>query len=259
MDYDLPADEGKLVRGLRTVPALGKLCGAFVFSLSVALLSRPLPALGACVFAVLLLVCSGLSPALIARRLIPVALFFLPLWLLLPLSFNQARDSATIAGFGALSLNMSGVALALLITLKGNAIAAALLALTGSSGVSENGHALIRLGAPKKLVALLLVTHSNLGRMAEEYQRGFQAAKLRAFAPASNLASYGTYASLIGLLLARSWRRAQRVETAMRLRSFCGRFPLIAPRKQANEACAVAVFLLCCLASAALLLWNRHV
>ncbi len=259
MAFDRPKSEAGAFSpfSLRLVPARKKLCAAMVFSLAVCLLSRPLPALCACAIAGLLLVCSGLPPAFVARRLIPVNAFFLFLWLLLPLSFGPGSDPENVFRLGPLGLNPSGVALALLITLKGNAIAAALLALAGSSRVAENGHALRGLGLPDKLVALLLVTHSNLERMADEYRRVFQAAKLRGFAPATSRAAYGTYARLVGLLLVRSWQRSQRVETAMRLRGFCGRFPLIAPQSPATEKSGSILLLLCCAAALALSVWSR--
>lgn len=260
MAFDLPEDNTApgVFFGLRAVSAGKKLCAAMVFSLAVSLLARPAPALGACLFAALLLACSGLPPAFIARRLIAVNAFFLFLWLLLPLSFSAGPGDARHI-LGPLSLSASGVALALLVTLKGNAIAAALLALAGTSSLPENGHALIRLGLPEKLVVLLLVTHSNLERIAEEYQRVFQAARLRAFTPATTPASYRTYARLVGLLLVRSWQRTQRIETAMKLRGFRGRFPLIAPRSLGTDKGGTALLMACCAVSFALWAWSRHV
>ena len=257
MAFDLPADIP--FSGLRAVPARQKLCAAMMFSLAVCLLSRPLPALGACAFAWLLLACSGLPPAFAVRRLIQVNIFFLFLWLLLPLSFNSGSAHEGALHVGPLRLSLSGATLALLITLKGNAIVAALLALTGSSRVAENGHALLSLGVPEKLVALLLLTHANLERMADEYQRVFQAAKLRGFVPATSLTAYGTYARLIGLLLVRAWQRSQRVEMAMRLRGFRGRFPLIAPHTPAKRESGSLLLLLGCAAALPLAVWSRYV
>ena len=259
MEFDTSGFEAGTRHGLRTLPIWKKLWAVLVFSVTASLLSQPLPALGACIFAGALLVCSGLSLSFAAKRLITVNAFFLFLWLLLPLSFSPTSDSGAVIRLGPLFLHASGVSLALLITLKGNAIVAALLALAGTSTISENGHALLRLGVPQKLVALLLVTHGSLSHMAREYQRGFQAAKLRGFAPATDMASYKTIAGLIGLLLVRSWQRAQRVEIAMRLRGFCGRFPLIAPQEVKKEKKGTAVLCLCCLAAFALAAWDYHV
>jgi cobalt/nickel transport system permease protein len=257
VDAEPPPDGEKNTAPLRRLPAEHKLCSALVFSLAVAMLSSPLPALGACVFALCLLACSGLAIALIAGRLLPVNLFLAPMWVLLPLSFNAEAGAAL--SLGSLGLGMSGLHLALLVTLKANAITAALLALAGASGLPENAHALHRLGVPKKFVVLLLITHSNIERMAEEYRRGFQAAKLRGFSPATSLRSYGVYAGLVGFLFVRSWQRAQRVDAAMRLRGFCGRFPLIVPHGRKKTGAAPALTGLCCAVSLALLIWNRYV
>lgn len=266
MAYDTPADRATpLARfSLRAMRPDRKLAAALVFSVGVSALQRPAPALAACCLAVLLLVCSGIPRALAARRLLSVNAFFLLLWLLLPLSFMPRGTEHPFFVFGFLAVYPSGLDLALLITLKGNAMAVAFLALAGSSTVVENGHALGRLRAPDKLVALLLITHANLALMGREYTRLFRAARLRGFRPRTSLASYATHARLVALLLVRSWQHAQRVESAMRLRGFSGRFPLIPSRctcpahvQARNRNAAAALFFFCCLATALLVAWDR--
>lgn len=258
MGHDTPAQRCgvPLFGKLDSIAAQKKLPAALLLSLAFCLLSRPMPAFGACAVSVLLLAISGLAPAYIGKRIAAINIFFLFLWLVLPFSLSPAPDA--FAEIGPLSVRSSGLNMALLITLKGNAIALALLALAGSSPFPEIAHALAAMGVPQKLVVLLLLTHSNLERMAREYQRVFQAAKLRGFVPKTSPAAYATYASLIGLLLVRSWQRAQRAEEAMRLRCFCGRFPLIAPRRNARNTNGKALPFVCGAVAAILVTWNYY-
>lgn len=265
MAFDTPADTVRPLRffAFRALAPEKKLLAALAFSIAVSILSSPLPALAACALSALLLLLSGLPLAFTARRLLSINAFFVLLWLLLPLSFVRHNGEAALLEAGPLALYPSGFVLALLITLKGNAIAGALIALAGTSSVTENGRALKRLRVPEKLVALLLITHGNLALMADEYRRIFEAARLRGFVARTGLASYRTYARLLGLLLVRSWQHARRVEDAMRLRSFAGRFPIIPsrcfcpPEVQAhNRACALALLFACCAASAGLVVWD---
>ncbi|MDL2316602.1 energy-coupling factor transporter transmembrane protein EcfT [Desulfovibrio sp. OttesenSCG-928-A18] len=249
---------------LRHVRTDAKLVAALCFSLAASLLQSPAAAALSCVVALFLLLISGLPGTYIMKRLLPVNAFFLLLWLLLPLSFAPRQGTPALFSLGPFALYASGLRLALLVTLKGNAIAAALLALCGSSSITENGHALLSLRVPHKLVALLLITQANLARMSREYKRLFSAARLRGFVPRTSLASYATYARLIGLLLIRAWQRSQRVERAMRLRGFAGRFPLIPSRctcpEETQKRTRLRSLALCftlLAMSLGLLLWDR--
>ena len=264
--FETYADAARPLRyfAFRALAPDRKLLGAFVFSVAVSTLAHPLPALAACGVAAVLVLLSGLPPGFVVRRLLSVNAFFALLWLLLPLSLLQRAGEEALFSWGPLALYPSGFRLALLITLKGNAIAGALIALAGTSTVAENGRGLKRLRVPEKLVALLLITHGNLALMADEYRRLFEAARLRGFVARTGLASYATYARLLGLLLARSWQHARRVEEAMRLRCFAGRFPIIPSRctcppavQARNRACALALLAACCLAAAGLIVWDR--
>lgn len=266
MAFETLADAARPPRffAFRALAPDKKLLAALEFSVCAGVLATPPPALAACGFAALLLLFSGLPARFIARRLLSVNAFFALLWLLLPLSFVRGGGEEALFEAGPLALYPSGFALALLITLKGNAIAGALIALAGTSTVTENGRGLKRLRVPEKLVALLLITHGNLALMADEYRRIFEAARLRGFVPRTGLASYATYARLLGLLLVRSWQHARRVEKAMALRCFSGRFPIIPSRcscppriRARNKACSFVLLFFCCMAGVALVAWDR--
>jgi cobalt/nickel transport system permease protein len=187
---------------------------------------RTIPAgLCACLFALGLALADRLKPADLLRKLAPVNAFFLFLWIFLPLSLDAGTPDALFHA-GPLIVRASGLRLALLITLKGNAIALAVPALAGN-GLNACCRALLRLRVPVKLVTLMLLTHGNIRLMRREGRNLYRAAKLRGFAPAASLWSWRIAAYLAAMLLLRSWERAERTGAAMRLRGFAGTFPLL--------------------------------
>lgn len=202
---------------LQSLSPARKLAAAAVFAVCVSLLSGLAPALAACLVPLFLAVTGGVSLAHLGRRLLPVNFFFLFLWLALPLDLSS----------GSPALSASGLRLAALITVKGNAVAATILVLAGTSPIGETCRGLLRLRLPEKLVTLLLLTLTNLADMQSQYVRLSAAARLRGFRPSCSPFGLRTTAYLAAMLLIRSWQRAGRVSQAMRLRGFVGRFPLL--------------------------------
>jgi cobalt/nickel transport system permease protein len=223
-------DQGWPLPSLAALDPAFKLPAALAFAVLGSVL-RTLPAgLCACLFALGLALAGGLPPADLLRKLAPVNGFFLFLWIFLPLSLNAPAPNVlpdVLFQAGPLLVCASGLWLALLITLKGNAIALAVLALAGSSSPNACARALLRLRVPAKLVTLMLLTHGNIRLMRREARNLYRAARLRGFAPAASLWSWRIAAYLAAMLLLRSWERAQRTGTAMRLRGFAGSFPLL--------------------------------
>lgn len=203
-----------------------KLMAAFLAVAAISFL-HTLPAAALAVAIPLGLVLLGNLPwGLFIKRMLPVNAFFAFLWLMLPIS-SKAAPQDILFHIGPAAFTFSGLKLAALITVKGNAMAAILLVLAGTSTVSHNAKALLRLKTPEKLVVLLLMTYNNLSGLARESRKLMWAAKLRGFNPKTNLATYKTYAYLVGRLLIRSLDKAERVSLAMKLKGFNGRFPVL--------------------------------
>lgn len=154
------------------------------------------------------------------RRFAAVNLFVLFLWCVTPLTM----PGETLAHWGVFSISVEGVRLSLLVSIKSNAILCVFLALVASMDSPTAGYALERLRCPPKLVFLFLFTGRYVHVIAHEWQTLGVAARLRGFRPRSNLHTYRTLASLLGLLLVRSYERSLRVREAMLLRGFQGRF-----------------------------------
>jgi cobalt/nickel transport system permease protein len=156
----------------------------------------------------------------LVKRLAPVNGFAAMMWLLLPWRLGDA-------GHLDLGLDPQGLGLAADITLKANAIMLLLLALVATSPVNHVFHALAHWHAPDKLIHLFLFFYRYLHVLHREYHRLSLALKARAFIPRTDLHTYRTYAWLVGMILVRSYDRAQRVYQAMLCRGFSGTFWLL--------------------------------
>ncbi|MFH1035160.1 MAG: cobalt ECF transporter T component CbiQ [Pseudomonadota bacterium] len=156
----------------------------------------------------------------LAKRILAINSFMALLWVLLPW---RVVDGGGWLGL-AVELNPHGLELALSITLKGNAMVLALLALVSTSPVNQVFHALAHWRVPEKLLHLFFFFYRYLHVLHREYHRLSWGLKARGFTPGSNWRTYRTYAYMSGMLLVRSYDRAERVYQAMLCRGFRGTY-----------------------------------
>lgn len=179
------------------------------------------------------------------RRLLPINLVMLLLAAILPLT----TSGTPLAEVGSLEFSREGLALALRILLKGNAILLTLIVLLGAMETITLGHALAHLHVPDKLTHIMLFTVRYVDVLHREYHRLHTAMKMRGFRPRMSRHTYRAYGYLVGMLLVRSLDRAERIVAAMKCRGFRGRFYLLdhfafAPRRDVPFAMVcLAVFL----------------
>ncbi len=197
-----------------------RLAAVAAFSLTAALLRSPEAAAAALALGVFLAAFARLDARALFGRLAAVNGFIVFLWLFLPFSL-PGRELWSAGPFTATA---EGVRLALLVTLKSNAIVLVFLALAATCGAATLGQAMYRLRVPEKLSFLFLFTYRFIQTVGEEYARLRTAARLRGFCPRNDAHTYRTLASLLGMILVRSFERAERVHKAMLLRGFDGRF-----------------------------------
>lgn len=197
-----------------------RLVAAVVFTLPVALSLNPYSAISALCIGLFLVTWANLPRLNVLRRLLLVNAFIAFLWIFLP--FSTPGHTA----FKILSLNVTheGIALATLITAKSNAIVLTLMALMGTIAVQDLGPAMQKLKVPNKFCHILLFTYRYIHVIHQEYTTMRRAMTARGFIPATNRHTYRTYAWLVGMILVKSWDRAERVHGAMRCRGFHGRF-----------------------------------
>jgi len=169
---------------------------------------------------IFLVAAARLSIPHVGKRLLLANGLIVFLWIFLPLTYNGETSLA----LGPLSLSREGVIYALRITLKCNAIVLAMMATLSTTPVFNLGHAMRELHVPGKIVHLFLFTYRYIHVIFQEYMRLTNAMKVRGFVPCSNMHTYRSYAYLVGMLLVRSYDRAERIHRAMLLRGFNGRY-----------------------------------
>jgi cobalt/nickel transport system permease protein len=129
--------------------------------------------------------------------------------------------------WGGLSASRDGLLQALAIAAKANAILLMAFALLRPMSAITLGHALRRLRVPASLTNLLMFAVRYLDVLAAEYARLRRATTVRAFRPRTDRHTWWTLGWLVGMLLVRSFERAERIEAAMKCRGFTGRWPAI--------------------------------
>ena len=200
-----------------------KIIAAVFFSVIVAVADRPLCLATAVCFSLALLLIAHLSIREVLLRLLAVNAFIFFLWLFLPFTYGGEK----LFSVGPLTATREGIIYVFQITVKSNAIVVALIALLGTTPIITLGHALGHLRVPSKLIHLLFFTVRYLQVLHLEYDRLRAAMRIRAFKPGTNLHTYRSLAYLIGMLLVKSFDRAERIRKAMLCRGFHGEFYLL--------------------------------
>ncbi|WP_147821569.1 cobalt ECF transporter T component CbiQ [Salidesulfovibrio onnuriiensis] len=201
-----------------------RLVSALLLTIPMALLTTSWAAGISVAVGLVLVFLAALSPVAVMNRLLAVNLFIAFLWIFLPFS----TPGAPLLVLGPLAVAREGIHLALLLTLKSNAVVLCLMALMGSIRIQDMGPAMQSLRLPVKLCHLFLFTFRYIFVIRKEYQTMTRAMAVRGFKPRTNLHTYRSYAWLVGMLLVKSWDRAERVYNAMLCRGFQGRFYTLA-------------------------------
>jgi cobalt/nickel transport system permease protein len=215
-----PLAEGTSVMH-RCHPAI-RIVMAVIYSFTVALMSDLTGLWLALGFSMLLCLAAFLPLGAVLRRLAATGGLLLLVWLVVPWTRSGADEH--LFSIGPMAISASGVRLCARISLKTFSILMAFTALVATMHLASLGQALHRLGAPAKLVHLLLLSYRYIFVLELEYRRLYRAAKIRNFQPATNIHTYKTYAYLLGMLFVRASERAVRVYHAMLCRGFNGRF-----------------------------------
>jgi len=201
-----------------------RLVSAAAITLPVAVLNTIDPAWTALAAGISFAILARLSLSNLLKRLCIINLFILFLWMFLP--FSQPGE--TYFSIGPLNATFEGISLALLISVKSNAIVLTLMSLMGTITIQDLGPAMQQLKIPNKLCHILLFTYRYIFVIHQEYTTMRRAMLARGFKPKTNKHTYRSYAWLVGMLLVKSWDRAERVHGAMRCRGFQNRFYTLA-------------------------------
>ncbi len=220
------ADEDDLGRAgtgplLRRIDARLRVGATVLFALAVVTLGHLPAAALALAIALAVAVAARLSFRPVLQKLLALDGFMVLALASLPFTV----PGTPLFDLGGLAATEEGLARALLILLKANAVLLMVLALVGTLGAVGLGQALRGLGVPEKLVQLHLFTVRYLDVLSREYRRLRLAMRARAFRLRCDRHSWRTIGYLFGMLMVRSVERAERILRAMRARGFDGRFP----------------------------------
>ncbi len=197
-----------------------KIIVAILFSVVAAVSSNFLALLPALALSLFLIILGKLSIRKVLYRLLLVNGLILFLWLFLPFTYK----GEALFNIGPLVGTTEGVLYASQITVKCNAILLVMIALLSTTSVFTLGHAMSQLCFPDKIIHLFLFTYRYIHVIFQEYHRLINAMKIRCFIPRTNLHTYRSYAYLVGMLLVKSYDRAERIHKAMLCRGFNGRY-----------------------------------
>jgi cobalt/nickel transport system permease protein len=113
----------------------------------------------------------------------------------------------------------------LAVVLKGASALVVLATLTLTTEVSELVWAIRKFGAPRSvnLIASMMLRYIEM--LAEEFGRMSRARAARCGGPLAGIALFQVHGNQTGLLLVRSWERAERIHSAMLSRGFTGEMP----------------------------------
>ncbi len=149
---------------------------------------------------------------------------------------------------GEAFLSREGLELGAAIAARTNAILLAIAALLGTMEPAHLGLAMDQLRVPFRFTQTFLFMIRYIEVIHAKYHRLRDAIAVRGFRPRWNRHTLRTYGYLIGMLLVRSFDRADRIQDAMKCRGFHGRFHVLFPfrferRDAAFLALSTAVFL----------------
>ncbi|MCS7232800.1 MAG: cobalt ECF transporter T component CbiQ [Synergistetes bacterium] len=153
------------------------------------------------------------------RKVVFLELFLLGVVFFLPFTY----PGTPLLEIGPLFISYEGLREALFIFSRSSIILLGGSMLIGSSDPIEVVRALYGLGFPPKLVEITFLGLRYISVIESEYRKLKKAMKARAFKPRTDLHTYKIYGYLIGMLLVKSYVRAERVYKAMLARGFNGK------------------------------------
>ncbi len=200
-----------------------RLVAAAVLAVVIASAQRlPVLCLGLAADAVII-VAAGLELRRVTRRMLAANLFVAMLWIVVPVT----TPGAAVGAIGPFLITGEGLARAITITLKCNAILGLCIGLIATIDPVSLGHALHHLRLPDKLTHMFLFLVRYLDVLHEEYARLRNAMRIRCFRPRADRRTWRAIGWLAGMLLVKSHERAERVLAAMKCRGFKGEFHVL--------------------------------
>lgn len=234
-----------------------KIVTLLIYSFGVTSLTHLKPALAAIAISLAALLCSRPDFTRVLTRILAIAGFLGMLLLVMPFS-APAREGDTIVIFGGLAwsaFNLRGLNVAATIAAKALAVVLVMEPLLGTAPLPTTLHGLCRLGAPRIMAQMVLLSYRYLQVFRLEAQRMGTGMQVRGFRKRTDMVTLRAVANFLGMLFVRSFERTERVFDAMRARGYRGEFPQPAQlRLRPRDLLLAAGWLI---SGAALLLFDR--
>ncbi|MBP2030589.1 cobalt/nickel transport system permease protein [Methanohalophilus levihalophilus] len=161
---------------------------------------------------------SKIPTSFVIHRIKWVFLFLFPLLFVLPLT-TSGTSIFSIAGFPFTS---EGLEYALLIIIRGTAAVTIVVVMLGSMRFDNTIKALYMLKVPATLVQMLMFTYRYIFVMIDEFQRMWKAITAKGFSLKTNKYGLSILGNLIGMLILKSYDRAERVYQSMVAKGYTG-------------------------------------
>ncbi len=194
-----------------------KIASLGLFIVTIAILNKlPLIVIAFSISSLLVIV-SRLPFSFVTRRLLPVTIFLSPFFIIIPLT--MPGDTATTLG---VSFNYGGLLIAAKVYLKALSMVMLSIVMIGTAPFVDSLKAMERLGVPSFIVQMFLFTYRYIFIFLLEMKRMNRAMKSRNFIKKTDIHTVRTMGNFVGMLLVRSFEKADRVYESMLSRGYDG-------------------------------------
>jgi len=172
----------------------------------------------ALIFSILVLIISKLPLRFVFKRVWVVMIFVLPLLIIMTFTV-QGAEIFDILGISA---TYEGLRYGSLVVVR--ALAAVILVLTmlGSMRFDVTIKALYMLKVPSPLVQMIMFTYRYIFVIIDEFASMWRAMGAKGFSPKTNMRDLLILGNLVGMLIVKSYERAERVYQAMISKGYTG-------------------------------------
>jgi cobalt/nickel transport system permease protein len=169
--------------------------------------------------ATVILLASRLPVKFILARMQVICVFVIPILILMPLTV----PGTPVFSLGPLTVSAEGISFAVLVTIR--SVTAILLVVTmlGTQRFDTTLKALALMRVPGIIIQMLLFTYRYIYVMIDEFLRIWSAMRAKGFTFRFSRYGLGMIGNCIGMLLIKSYERAERVYLAMIAKGYTGK------------------------------------
>ncbi len=165
------------------------------------------------------LLASRLPVRFILNRMKVICVFVIPILILMPFTYT----GTPVFSLGPLVASVEGITFGVLVTIR--SVTAILLVVTmlGTQRFDTTLKALALMRVPSIIIQMLLFTYRYIYVMVDEFLRIWSAMRAKGFTFTFSRYGLGMIGNLIGMLLIKSYERAERVYQAMIAKGYTGK------------------------------------